>query len=238
MTVAWGVVPARGGSKSIPHKNIVSVCGRPLIDYVLEAAKQSSLDWVIGSTDDPLIGEAIRIRGVEVDWRPAELSLDDSPVVETVRRLLHLDWSGKLFPDIIVLLQPTSPFILPKHIDSIITTLAGDAEALSAQTIYPCPHIFHAWNQRKFVDGKVSFVFHEERMVEYNKQKKPKHWVFGNLFAVKSKVLLNGGDFFSSPSIGIEINPPYGFDLDTALDVSAAEAMIQSGIVHLDHMEF
>lgn len=236
MTVAWGVVPARGGSKSILRKNMVPVCGRPLIDYVCGAAKRSVLDWVIGSTDDPVIADAFQAQGIEVDWRPAELSADDSPVVHTVRRLLQLDWKERSFPDIIVLLQPTSPFTLPRHIDSIINTLDGDSAAASAQTIYPCPHIFHAWNQRTFVNGKVNFVFQKERMAAYNKQKKPSHWVFGNLFAVKSKVLLEGGDFFSSPSLGVEIEPAYGFDLDIEADISFAEAMIQSGIVHLKHM--
>jgi len=234
---AWGIIPARGGSKSIPSKNIVPLCGRPLVDYTVQAAKHSVLSKIVGSTDDKLIGEALSKHGVDIDWRPPELATDDSPVIDTVRRILQENSSNENNPDIVVLLQPTSPFVLPQHIDEVVEALSDDKKSASAQTIYQCPHAFHAWNQRTYKDNYVSFEFLQERLSGYNKQKKPKFWVFGNLFAVRTDVILEGGDFFSEPSYGIEIDPSYGFDLDVERDLAVAEAMIHSKIVNLPHME-
>lgn len=237
MLTAWGIIPARGGSKSIPRKNIVPLCGRPLVDYTVQAAKHSVLTKIIGSTDDKAIGEVFSKHGVDIDWRPPELATDDSPVIDTVRRILQKNSDNRDSPDIVVLLQPTSPFVLPQHINKIVEALSNDEKAVSAQTIYQCPHAFHAWNQRNYKDDYVSFEFLQERLGGYNKQRKPKFWVFGNLFAVRVDLILDGGDFFSEPSRGIEIDPSYGFDLDVERDLAVAEAMIRSKIVNLPHMD-
>jgi len=237
MLTAWGIIPARGGSKSIPRKNVVPLCGKPLVDYIVLAAKDSNLDKIIGSTDDKVIGDVLSNHGVDIDWRPAELATDDSPVIDAVRRILERAADADENPDIIVLLQPTSPFVLPQHINEIVEALSNDPKAASAQTIYQCPHAFHAWNQRNYNGKYVSFEYLKERTGGYNKQRKPKFWVFGNLFAVRTSVVLEGGNFFSEPSCGIEIDPLYGFDLDIERDLPVAEAMVRSGIVNLPHMK-
>src|SRR4029079_17501594 len=108
--------------------------------------------------------------------------------------------------------------------------------ARSGQTIVACPHNAHAWNQRDFDGGRVRFVYAEERRRGYNKQTKPKHWLFGNLVATRVEALLAGESFFAEPSAAVEIERPYDFDLDTAADVALAEAMIASRNVQLPHM--
>jgi CMP-N-acetylneuraminic acid synthetase len=111
-----------------------------------------------------------------------------------------------------------------------------DSEAQSCQTITSCPHNHHAWNQREVVHGRVRFKFSAERASAYNKQLKPKLFVFGNLVAVRSVALQKGEGFFAEPSAAVDIPSPYDFDLDRPEDLTVAEALIHSRVVQLPHM--
>lgn len=235
---SWAFVPARGGSKSIPYKNLVPIDGRPLLDYGVTAAKASGLcSRIVGSTDDSRIAERFAALGVECDRRPADLATDDAPVADVVREwLTRTREDGAVLPDILVLVQPTSPFLRPRDIAQLLSKMSSDQEARSGQTIVTCPHNAHAWNQRAFENGHVRFVHAEERRRAYNKQTKPRHWLFGNLVAARADALLAGEGFFATPAVGVEIERPYDFDLDTRADVAIAEAMIASGCVELAHM--
>lgn len=106
-----GVIPARGGSKRLPGKHLRQLCGQPLIQWTLQAAKHSELDAFIVSTDDAVIGEFCRQQGAPVPFiRPKELATDTAKSVDV---LIHaLEWFEDRFsikPTHIVLLQPTSP---------------------------------------------------------------------------------------------------------------------------------
>ena len=234
----WALVPARGGSKSIPYKNLVSLAGRPLLDYGVRAVQASGCcARVVGSTEDARIAERFTALGVECDLRPAALAGDDTPVADVAREwLLRMQAAGTPLPDLLVLVQPTSPFLRPQDVARLLEAMTADTAARSGQTIVACPHNAHAWNQRDFDSGRVRFVYAEERRRGYNKQTKPKHWLFGNLVATRVGALLAGESFFAEPSAAVEIERPYDFDLDTAADVALAEAMIASCIVQLPHM--
>ena len=112
------VVPARGGSKGVPHKNIRLVGGRPLIHYTLDAASASKkIDKIIVTTDDEDIAAICRAYDhVEVICRPTEISQDDSPVIDAVRHAVE-----GIDVDAIVLLQPTSPLRTGADIDAAIS---------------------------------------------------------------------------------------------------------------------
>jgi len=107
-----GLIPARGGSKGVPGKNIKLLGGKPLIAWTIDAARASGLlDRVMVSTDDPDIAETARRYGAEVPFvRPASLAVDETPALDVA---LHaLDWleSQGALPEYLVWLQPTSPF--------------------------------------------------------------------------------------------------------------------------------
>ncbi len=232
MTV-WALVPARGGSKSIPLKNLVRLAGVPLLDYGVRAVQASGCaDRIICSTDDNGIAARAGELGIEIDRRPAHLATDDAPVAEVAREFLGRHGT----PDLLLLVQPTSPFLLPEHVRALIDAMIKDSGARSGQTVTPCPHNHHAWNQREVTEGRVRFKFPAERAAGYNKQSKPKLYVFGNLVAVRPAVLLEGKGFFVEPSVAVEIPAPYDFDLDRPGDVAIAEALIGSGAVRLSHM--
>lgn len=231
---AWAFVPARGGSKSIPKKNLVRVAGIPLLDYGVRAMQASGCaERIICSTDDQEIADRALALGTEVARRPAYLSGDDVPVKEVVRQFLERDG----VPDLIFLVQPTSLFLIPDHVRLLLDAIVRNSHARSGQTVTVCPHNYHAWNQRKVIQNLASFCFPEERRNAYSKQLKPKHYVFGNLVGVRSAELLQGADFFTEPSAAIEIPFPYAFDLDTYDDLAMAEALILSGRVQLPHMK-
>lgn len=232
MTV-WALVPARGGSKSIPLKNLVPLAGVSLLDYGVRAVQASGrAARIICSTDDDRIAARAGELGIEVDRRPAHLATDEAPVADVAREFLVRQGS----PDILLLVQPTSPFLLPEHIHALIDAMNKDKEARSGQTVTACPHNHHAWNQRELVNGRVRFKFPAERAAAYNKQSKPRHFVFGNLVAVRPAALREGKGFFAEPSVAVDIPAPYDFDLDGPGDTAIAGALISSGTVRLPHM--
>lgn len=230
----WALVPARGGSRSIARKNLVPLAGVPLLDYGVRAAQAAGcVTRIVCSTDDDEIAARARHLGIQVDRRPAHLATDDAPVAAVAREFLER-WGA---PDLLALVQPTSPFLLPDHVRALLDAMIHDPPARSGQTVTLCPHNHHAWNQREVVDGRVRFTFPAERAAAYNKQTKPRHVVFGSLVMVRPSALLGGEGFFAEPSAAVEIPAPYDFDLDAAGDVRIAEALLASGAVSLPHME-
>lgn len=227
------VIPARGGSKSIPKKNMMIFGGKPLISYVLEVATQcSEIERTICTTDDNEIVDFCLGRGVEVAQRPPYLATDESKISDVLEDLISgLLEKDDLFPEIVVLLQPTSPFVTQRDLTRCISLLRGNSGLNSVQTICRIPHNQHAFNQRTVVDGCVSFKFSEERKRGYNKQSKPELFQFGNVAAARTKVLECGGDIFAQPSGSVEIERHYSFDLDGPEDVEWGEYCLRSHLV-------
>lgn len=138
------IIPARGGSKGIPRKNIVAIDGRPLIAYSIEHARASrSIERVIVSTDDDAIAAVALEHGAEVPFRrPAELAGDavlDLPVFE--HALLWLEEHERYEPDIVVHLRPTAPLRPAGQIDAMVELLLAHPEADSVRSVSrPGPH--------------------------------------------------------------------------------------------------
>jgi CMP-N-acetylneuraminic acid synthetase len=130
---ALGVVPARGGSKGVPGKNLALVGGEPLVVHTIRAALAAeTLDRVICSTDDDEIAAVARAAGAEVVMRPAELARDESPTEDA---LLHvLDTLEPPEPKYVVTLEPTSPLRTPALIDACVR-LARERDADAVITV-------------------------------------------------------------------------------------------------------
>lgn len=233
--IAIGLIPARGGSKSIPLKNIVPISGRPMISYVIEAGlKAKTLSRVLCSTDHIAIADVCSSLGIEVLDRPMHLGQDDTPVTAVILDVLNtLAERDMRLPGLVALLQPTSPFMLATHIDACVSALLANPDADSAQTVAPIFHNAHAYNQRVIENGRVMFRFAEERKQAYNKQKKPKHYTFGNVVVTRTKALLAGEDCFGRSSVPVEISRAYAFDVDTSEDVMYADYLVRSGNIDL-----
>ncbi len=139
-----GLVPARGGSKGIPRKNICVLCNRPLLFYTAEAALAARhLSRVILSTEDEEIAEIGRRCGLEVPFlRPVELARDDIPTLLVAQHAVRfLEQEGERY-DAVCLLQPTNPLRRPEHIDACINLLI-EREADAVVTVLPVPHKYN-----------------------------------------------------------------------------------------------
>lgn len=221
------IIPARGGSKSIPKKNISMFCGKALMAYAVEAAKHTTgIDELVCSTDDNEIADVATSLGVEVLWRPEELGRDETNIVDVLKYHL-LDREDV---DFVPLLQPTSPFLLPEHIEACIQGLKTFSDADSAQTITRFPPNHHAFNQRVIENGRVRFYFQNQRRILYNKQLKPDFFVYGNLVVTRRLTVMQN-EVFGNNSVPIEIAPAYAFDLDGPEDVAYGEYLVRTGAV-------
>lgn len=148
-----GIIPARGGSKGIPRKNVRHLGNKPLIAHTIDAAKHSSLEVLVVSSDDDEILNVSRERGVRCIKRPAALAADGSPTVDALVHALAVlkedpDLTGRIGSDTLVAtLQPTSPLRNGRHIDQALDLLfdsrrangpGGGADSLVS--VITCPH--------------------------------------------------------------------------------------------------
>lgn len=233
-----GFIPARGGSKTVPMKNIALLNGHPLVAYVINAGEKSkSIKRLICSTEDRAIAAVCSQLGSEVTNRPAALTGDNVNILDVLLDYLKTLEKKSSLPFAIALLQPTSPFVLPEHIDNCVNVLKESHVAGSVQTISTIPHNYHAYNQRVVENGVVWFRFRNERAVCYNKQTKPPFYAFGNLVITKTKELIEKRDIFASPSLACQVPLPYALDVDGPEDFNVAEAYIRHGQVNLPEMK-
>jgi len=226
-TRVWAFIPARGGSKSIPLKNLADLNGMPLMSYCVISAKASNIfERIICSTDHDLIAKHAEELSIEVDRRPLHLGGDD---VSTKSVILEFLLRSRSLPDYIFIVEPTSPFLRVSDICGVYELLKQNNWAVTGQTICKPPHTHHAWNQRVYSKGMVSFLF-EERKKVFAKQNKPELYIFGNLIACKVEAILQGGDVFSEPSIGLEIDWPYDLNIDHRNDLIIANLLLKSDL--------
>ena len=155
------IIPARGGSTTVPRKNIRPLGGTPLVAWSIEVARAvTAIDHTVVSTDDDAIAEVAREHGGTVARRPAELATDDALVLEAVRYHLN-DWQADGRPaDVVVLLEPTCPLRRPEDVTACLRRLAeGDVDSVATFTDAALnPH--RAWRiedeePRPFVEGAV-----------------------------------------------------------------------------------
>jgi len=124
--IVLGIIPARGGSKGIHHKNIKKLCSKPLIEYsIISAKKSKKINRIIVSTDNKKIASISKKAGAEIPFlRPKQISKDDTPVINVIQHTINfLEKFESYKPDIIVLLQPTTPLRSIHDIDNSIELL-------------------------------------------------------------------------------------------------------------------
>ncbi|MDC0213271.1 acylneuraminate cytidylyltransferase family protein [Gammaproteobacteria bacterium] len=231
----WALIPARGGSKSIPLKNMKLLNGHPLIKYSIKAARSSSsVERLFCSTDSEEIANYVGEQEAEVVVRPPELAQDGSPTIDAVLHWIeYLQKKEAAVPKAVALLEATSPFLLAEHIDFAYELFRSDQTLTSVQTLCEMPPNHHAFNQREIVDGKSVFCFPEERKFSINKQTKPKYFVHGNLRIMSTRNLIDKHNLFGDNSAAIIVPRHYGLDVDSYDDFQIAEAYLANKLVSL-----
>ena len=231
------LIPARGGSKGIPRKNIRSFAGYPLIAWSIAAAKQSSLvTRIIVSTDDEEIAAVAREWGAETPFlRPSELAQDkttDLPVFEHALKWLE-DVEGYR-PEIVVQLRPTSPIRPRTMLDEAIQILLNHKDADCVRGIVPAAqNPFKMW--RFNGEGKpLGQLLEVEGIAEpYNapRQILPAiYWQTGHIDAIRVSTIVDKKSLTGDVIYPLMIDPKYTVDIDTLPDWAKYEALVYSGL--------
>ncbi|GAB4399656.1 MAG: N-acylneuraminate cytidylyltransferase [Anaerolineales bacterium] len=237
MTNILALIPARGGSKGIPRKNIRSFAGYPLIAWSIAAAKQSNLvTRIIVSTDDEEIAEVAREWGAETPFlRSAELAQDkttDLPVFE--HALKWLEETEGYRPDIVVQLRPTSPIRPPKMVDDAIRILLNHADADCVRGVVPAgQNPFKMWRFNG-EDKPLKQLLEVPGIAEpYNAPRQilpPVYWQTGHIDAIRTTTILDKKSLTGDVIYPLVVDPKYTVDIDTLPDWAKYEAVIYSGL--------
>ena len=225
------LVPARGGSKSIPLKNIRPLGGRPLIEYALEAiAESETVDRICVSTDDERIAAVARAAGAEVPFlRPAELAGDLTPAIDVVEHALRwLDEHEHYRPEYVLLVQPTEPFVQPQQIRAAFELLLARG-ADSAITVVPVPRNYHPFHVRVLdEESRLEFADEEAHYAHPNRQEDPPRWAFANLYWFTRRIFLETRRIEAGKRVGLPVDALSALDLNTADEWRLAEALIEA----------
>jgi len=215
------IVPARGGSKGIPGKNLRPVGGVPLVARTVAAAVGATMvDRVFVSTDDDTIAEVAASAGAEIIRRPANLSGDTASSESAVLHALDaFEADGIAAPDVIVMMQCTSPFTMPADIDGTVT-LVTSGLADSAFTAAPT-HVF-LWKQGD--DGAVA-VNHDAAFRPRRQDREPEFVETGAVYAMRTKGFRDAQHRFFG-RVGLhEVEPERAGEIDEPHDLVVADGI-------------
>jgi CMP-N,N'-diacetyllegionaminic acid synthase len=223
-----GLIPARGGSKGVPRKNIKLLAGKPLLAYTAEAALAAKrLARVILSTDDDEIAEVGKEFGVEVPFlRPAELAEDKTPTLPVVQHALSfLERQGDRF-DAVCLLQPTNPLRRAGDIDACIE-LMEQHTADCVISVLPVPAEYNPhWVYFPSGDGILRLSTGETTPIPRRQELPPAFHREGSIYITRRDVVMNQHSLFGERVVGYEIDPALTVNIDTPDDWATAERLI------------
>ncbi|WP_322507739.1 acylneuraminate cytidylyltransferase [Anaerolinea sp.] len=226
------IIPARGGSKGIPRKNIKPFAGHPLIAYSIAAGVQAeSVTRVIVSTDDEEIAAVAREYGAEVPFlRPAELAQDqtlDLPVFQHALRWLEEQEGYR--PEVVVQLRPTSPVRPPHLVDEAVRILLEHPEADSVRGVVPAGQNPHKMWRIDPQTGVMKNLLDVPGVEEpYNAPRQilpPVYWQTGHIDAIRPRVI-HAGSMSGKVILPVMVDPAYTVDIDTPKDWARSEWLV------------
>lgn len=222
-----GVVPARGGSKGIPRKNLRSLAGKPLLEYVRDAADASGvIHRLVLTTDSEEIAELGRRVGLEVPFmRPPGLTGDDAPMQPTIEHAARQVEEAGWVPDIVVVLQPTAPLRRGDHLARAVELLTTTG-ASSVASVVQIPKHLSPHYVMKIVDGRLVNFLAEGAHVTRRQDALAAYTRDGTVYAVRRNVLLDEHDLYGTDCRPLVLEPSESLVLDTEQDWAAAEARL------------
>jgi len=225
-----GVVPARGGSKGIPRKNLALCGGKSLLAWTAEAARTSGvLDCVILSTDDAEIADAGRALGLEVPFlRPANLAEDGTLMLAVITHALAALRQHHARIEGLVLLQPTSPFRRGHHIAEA-AGLFRQRRAATVVSVERTPHNFVPTSLMRetggrlvpYLDGEIGPMLRQEKAHLFARN--------GPAVLIARPDVIDAGQLYGNPTVGYEMGRIESLDIDTPNDLRLADHLVLSG---------
>ena len=220
------VIPARGGSKSVPFKNLELLGGKPLISWPIDTAKKTKeVDRIIVSTEDKRIANAVKKYNVEVYDRPIELATDNSQVADTLRHLFRTLESEGEKADIFLLLEATSPFRTPELLSKCLKRLV-DEKLDSIATFHQADiNPERVW---RIKNGIPSPLIDGENLWKPRQQLTPAFQMNGAAYAYFAKELPENIPNILFGKMGSEvISSETVIDIDTKKDFKIANALLE-----------
>lgn len=221
------IIPARGGSKGVPGKNIAPILGKPLLLYTIEAALESKLlseIWV-SSDDENILQVANTVEGVRLHQRDAVLAQDHSQIADTLVAILK-NYGEADRPDALMLLQPTSPIRESFHIDNAIKSLQANGEMNSLISVCAMDDVHPArmyWKHNSELKPILP------RYEQHHRQDiPPAYYRNGTIYLVRTEVFLASRSLMVKPTLGFEMPETLLLNIDTPRDLLIAEPLIKA----------
>lgn len=232
-SIVVAIIPARGGSKGVPRKNIRSLAGKPLIAYAIETALASDLiDRVIVSTDDAEIANVARQYGAEVPFmRPRQLAQDDSPEWLTwqhaVRMLQAIEGDAKI--DVFICISPTSPLRAVEDVEACIQLLLN-SDADLVITVKPAER--NPYFNMVVLDGAgyARLVIPPERPIHRRQDAPPLYDITTVAYAFRPEFVLSANSEFEGRVKAVVVPAERALDIDTELDFKFAEFLLSQSL--------
>lgn len=217
-----GIIPARGGSKGVPGKNIRDVYGKPLIAHTIQAGVSASVvNSVVVSTDDEDIAQVAKKYGARVPFmRPSELATDEAPTAPVITHTLERLENGGEEYETFVLLQPTSPLRTKEHIEEAYS-IYQDSDYDSVISVYPT----HNTRWKRTPDGvkKINYTDTAKR----RQDRDPEYVTNGAIYITNVDQFLQAGKIIAGKTELYEMNEIDSVDIDTSFDLWLAQNIFE-----------
>jgi CMP-N,N'-diacetyllegionaminic acid synthase len=222
-----GLIPARGGSRTIPNKNIYLLHGKPLICYTIEVARASRYVTVVAtSTDSAEIARLAEKAGSQIIARPPELSENDTPMLPVVQHAVEvIEQEQQKEFDAVVLLQPTSPLRTVQDIDAALEILfSGDID--SVMSVYALPKKYHPQRLKRIVDGLVQ-PYEANTVIGVQRQQLSDIYKGnGAIYAMWRSTLMEKNSLFGEQTAPYLMPVERSLDIDDWMDMKLAYVLI------------
>jgi CMP-N,N'-diacetyllegionaminic acid synthase len=220
-----GIIPARGGSKGVPGKNIKLLNGKPLLQYTTEIALESQhLTDVILSSDDSQIITVAESLGIQVPFmRPSALADDQTPTIDVIIHALQWFENQAIFFDAVCLLQVTSPFRTVEFLDrAIIKYMGSGCDSLVSVQKVPYEYNPH-WTFEVNPAGNLKIATGEDQIISRRQELPDAYHRDGSIYITKTEVLLQQYSLYGKSTSFIESSPECYVNIDTLADWEKAE---------------
>jgi CMP-N,N'-diacetyllegionaminic acid synthase len=223
------IIPARGGSKGLPGKNIKAMCGKPLISWTIRAALKSKfIDELVVSTDSQEIADIAKAAGASVPFlRPAALATDKTPTIEVVEHVLaYFHAAAAPSFDYLVLLEPTSPLREDEDIDSMLAKLDASADRFDA--IVSVGEVGeHPSIMKRLTGDNIEAFCPELQMALRRQDNAPAFFPYGVAYIAKTQTLLAERTFYPKRCTHYQIKRYQNYEIDDIYDFIAVENIMR-----------
>lgn len=226
------IIPARGGSKGVPRKNVLPIAGKPLIAWSIETALASKyIDTVFVSTDDAEIANVVKHYRAEVIWRPAKLASDSASSESALLHALGELATQGIEPELLVFIQCTAPLTLPNDIDTAIEKFKKE----QADSCFTATN-FHFFIWHENLDGSMTGINHDKSFRPRRQDRQPQLIENGAIYIMNVAGFKKAEHRFFGKTIFSLMPQERSFEIDEPVDFEIAEILLKRQQRNIDKL--